>query len=499
MPLKEGLACDEIIKAAGVMIKAGDRILLLKRRDTPEYDGLWALPGGKIEEGETPAQAAKRETAEETGFIDLDQLQQIDFTQNGNVEFTTFLASAEQFNPVLNEEHNGSMWVRIDKIPDNTHPGVIKTLELLRGAEAMDESARTIDMNGYISIPKNPISRSGVFQYLGKSISADAQPDKIYNVYRPAEELSHPEAIASFKMIPLIDDHEMLGTKQQGYRAAETKGVHGTTGEELEFRDGVLYSNLKIFSQTLRDMVQQGKKDLSLGYRCVYEKASGVFNGEAYDYVQRKLRGNHLALVKNARCDVSVLDHSITFDHFDLTKGEDTMTEEEKKAKEAADKAVRDAKDAEEAETKKKEEEKTAKDAEEAAEKEKKDKEAKDAEELKDDTKQNAMDSAELKRVSAELAEFKKNSVKSVMSEITARDALAKDLSNYVGTFDHSEMTVDEVAAYGVKTLKLNCGTGQEKAVLGGYLQAAKKSSTGFAMDSKPASSQVDAYLKQAK
>ena len=53
----------------------------------------------------------------------------------------------------------------------------------------------TEDENGYITIPKNPISKSGVFQYLGKSISPELEPDKVYNVWRPEEELNNPETI----------------------------------------------------------------------------------------------------------------------------------------------------------------------------------------------------------------------------------------------------------------------------------------------------------------
>ncbi|MFF5264581.1 NUDIX hydrolase [Actinomadura viridis] len=52
--------------AAAVIVERG-RVLLVRRRH-PEGDLVWQLPAGELEDGETAAQAAERETAEETGL-----------------------------------------------------------------------------------------------------------------------------------------------------------------------------------------------------------------------------------------------------------------------------------------------------------------------------------------------------------------------------------------------------------------------------------------------
>jgi ADP-ribose pyrophosphatase len=44
------------------------RILLVKQYRLPAERYLWELPAGRVDPGETPLQAAKRELAEETGY-----------------------------------------------------------------------------------------------------------------------------------------------------------------------------------------------------------------------------------------------------------------------------------------------------------------------------------------------------------------------------------------------------------------------------------------------
>ncbi|MCT9078805.1 NUDIX hydrolase [Streptomyces fulvoviolaceus] len=54
-------------RVAMAVIVDGGRLLLI-RRSASEGDLVWAMPGGKVEDGESPEQAAVRETLEETGL-----------------------------------------------------------------------------------------------------------------------------------------------------------------------------------------------------------------------------------------------------------------------------------------------------------------------------------------------------------------------------------------------------------------------------------------------
>ena len=58
-----------VIPCVGAVIKDGQgRLLLIKRGHAPAA-GLWSLPGGRIEPGETDAEALVREMREETGLM----------------------------------------------------------------------------------------------------------------------------------------------------------------------------------------------------------------------------------------------------------------------------------------------------------------------------------------------------------------------------------------------------------------------------------------------
>ena len=59
----------KIIRVVAAVIKAvkgnGEPIILATQRGYGEFKGGWEFPGGKIEEGETPQEALKREIMEE--------------------------------------------------------------------------------------------------------------------------------------------------------------------------------------------------------------------------------------------------------------------------------------------------------------------------------------------------------------------------------------------------------------------------------------------------
>ncbi len=67
---------DVAVDVALFTLQEGELSLLLVQRGRPPFEGMWALPGGFVEEGETLESAMRRELEEETGLheVYLEQL-----------------------------------------------------------------------------------------------------------------------------------------------------------------------------------------------------------------------------------------------------------------------------------------------------------------------------------------------------------------------------------------------------------------------------------------
>ncbi|NPD42657.1 DUF2213 domain-containing protein [Providencia stuartii] len=386
---------------------------------------------------------------------------------------------------------------------------------------------RTYDNNGWLEVTDNPISKVGVFDYLGAEIGAPV-PDKIYRVLRPPEELASEETINSFKLTPFIIEHEMLGKHAT---PAEMKGIQGVIGENVYFDPPYLRANIKIFSDAALSNIDSGKIDLSPGYRSKYEFTSGIYEGQHYDVIQRHLRGNHLALVDEGRTgpDVAVQDHLvITIDTKELIR----MNEEENKEKQTADEGAFTAEQVtalksiiaeviaqtkpstdENLEEEKKstdadpEEEQKAEQAVAAAEVAAEEAttgtpEAVEAAEVAIETAVEAIEEAKehlgqattdslnrrLKRLKNgigtmdEIASLKRKIKRLeaskptmdtglLLKQIGERDSLAHKLTPFLGVFDHAAMTKQQVAEYGVDKLGIQCSKGNEAIALDAWMQ----------------------------
>ncbi len=175
-------------------------------------------------------------------------------------------------------------------------------------------TSREVTPEGFLHV-RARIARSGLHDYRGDEIGAPAPfgPGDRVRVYRPPDEVFSPESMASFGSKPVTDGHPPAmvdATNWKRYAVGQSGPVVTREGDHLA-------ADLMIGDAAGAERALAGA-ELSNGYFADFVFEPGTTpEGEAYDAVQRNIRGNHLALVDAGRCgascrigDAAVLDCS---------------------------------------------------------------------------------------------------------------------------------------------------------------------------------------------
>lgn len=346
--------------AAGVLFADPEgRVLLLHRSPAGDHPATWGLPGGRVENKETPEAAADREVREELGEdaapTDAGR-KALDRRVFGDVAFTTFGQPVEKpFAPTLNDEHDGYVWAPLNALPSPLHPGLAETLkEQLGVAEDMEPedwkglvggllkflseeerepehaqdgfaldkaSVRRVDADGRLHVEVSNISKANVCPYLGKEIpdyeKLGLNPDRVYQLLRDPDELA--KAAKSFDNIPLLKEHVPITVTDY-----DPKLIVGSTGTDAGITGPYLRNSLVIWDDKAIQGVESKKKyELSSAYRYKPDMTPGVTrDGVRYDGVMRDIIGNHVALVEEGRAgdDVVVGDSKLKLENHTMSK-----------------------------------------------------------------------------------------------------------------------------------------------------------------------------------
>ena len=115
--------------AALVILMKGNSILLLRRAGTGWADGMYTLPSGHVDEGESASAAAIREAKEEVGVVINDRdisfasvLHRRNSQSNQVYVDFFFICTTWSGEPTNNEPDKCDevQWFDVDNLPDNT-------------------------------------------------------------------------------------------------------------------------------------------------------------------------------------------------------------------------------------------------------------------------------------------------------------------------------------------------------------------------------------------
>jgi len=182
------------------------------------------------------------------------------------------------------------------------------------GSRISDSISRTPE--GFLICRDVPIARVGVQDYLGREIGQTERPDEIFKVNRPAEEVFSPAAVASFEGKPVTENHPDEDVTSENY-GRYTRGVVRDVRKGTGKYEGCLVADLVIHDGALVRAVQDGKREISCGYNCLW-----VPTGD-HTLEQREIRGNHVAVVDKGRAGhgVAIHDHAMERRKKHMAKG----------------------------------------------------------------------------------------------------------------------------------------------------------------------------------
>jgi len=157
----------------------------------------------------------------------------------------------------------------------------------------LSENISRREPEGYLLCLNVPVARTGIQEYLPEELGLAPGPGTV-EVFRPEEEVFSPATVASFEGMPVTNDHPPEGVDVSNIRALQKGHAHNVrrgSGKEAD----LLLADLIITDPALIEAVlRDGKREISCGY--TYELAEE--NGR---YIQRNIRGNHVAVVDAGR------------------------------------------------------------------------------------------------------------------------------------------------------------------------------------------------------
>lgn len=168
----------------------------------------------------------------------------------------------------------------------------IIVLDKFEGSKVSKTAQGFLRVDGYVT-------RTGVLKYRtldGEVISQLRDPKEVFN----------KDSLNTLKSVPVTLRHPpKLITPKDTKRY-----MVGYSSDEINQTGNKIKTQLTITDEDAIKSVENGDTvELSCGYECELEESNGTFDGENYDFIQRNIVYNHIALVEKGRAgsDVRIL------------------------------------------------------------------------------------------------------------------------------------------------------------------------------------------------
>ena len=180
----------------------------------------------------------------------------------------------------------------------------------------LSENISKREPEGYLLCLNVPVARTGTQEYLPEELGLMPNSEFIIHnselspagglvkVFRPEEEVFSEATMASFEGMPVTNDHPPAGVDVSNIRALQKGHAHNVRRGSGEERDLLLADLIITDPELITAILEDGKREISCGY--TYELSEE--NGR---YIQRQIRGNHVAVVDAGRAGprVCIKDH----------------------------------------------------------------------------------------------------------------------------------------------------------------------------------------------
>ena len=158
-------------------------------------------------------------------------------------------------------------------------------------------TSREVTDEGFLKVPGH-VARAGIQKYLARELGIkDGDPNRIINVYRPESEVFSEDSLASYEGTDVTLEHPQGFVDSKNYSATSKGVVVGKAERDGDF----VKCNLLIKDGATIDAINSGKSELSAGYSAFYIPEQGTHDGENYEFVQKGIKINHVAVVSKAR------------------------------------------------------------------------------------------------------------------------------------------------------------------------------------------------------